>query len=1029
MIRVRVLGEVDLQIGHRRVGMNTETLFALAFFLVMRAGEPIPRDELLTTLWDQGEDEQRRHALRQLLYRLRQKGLDLAEDGERVLLSSERVDCDFLSALDPKWPDQATAAEIDAAAAFGPSFSKRMASGYLQWLDGRLNALAEQHRKASLGQIALARREGRWADLERWAQSVLRTDPLNEEATLARAESAAMGGSKVMAMEILDNYLAEVWEISPELGKPAQALRKRLAERRPDWSYRGPREVPLVGRTELMSRLTTLVDAAWKGDGGAVVLVGAPGIGKTRLAMETRAYAELKGMRTVVVRAEAGMVERPLSIVIELATALLKLDGSIGCNPESLSLLRRITSLQLRADVDGASRPISSHVANALADLAQAVQAEKRLLVVLDDLQSSDAESLDVLATVFRSSSRSRIAWVCTSRTKRLKWTPNSDLPLPILIVRVEPLSAAASQQLSRRTSEAHHLGVDEIAERSVAHASGGNPLFVRELVMATARSANQPNLPVTLQDLIAERMGRLTASQLRIVRVVALLGAEATPARLARFIADDGVSLADEVERLEDDGLIAIGENRAIVLHECWQQGVIESMAPATTAVIAHECSRVLLEELNDSSPPRMVWRTAEVLRLSGERELSLKLLMRAADRMFSDGLVAESARVLKSALALTAEGYLQQELLVRLSRSQLLSGRPEECLQSCDEYLASTRFRSDPDLAQSFSLRVTRSEALAKLCLPHSADLLALVQQLEDECIDPTLRLRGALTVSRLSANGTHLDIEDQLYVACQRLQARFPESVHLLLALMIYQTERGPEADLAETHCRLQKLIETVADYADQCMALRLLAHSKRIAGDIPGAVEAGTRAFHVARTRTLPDDAAISAELLTFIALDQCDVPEAERWRDIAASIRERPGYVQRSIALRHATERIFLQLGEHDAVVAHLQPRLVEIRADRTDLSRSTELATLAVALAHEGARKLSRELAGEALEGGRVLRGFAAGDFIHETSCQALSLLGLNAESTAVAREHMLARSRFPRPLAPYFRLLAAAAG
>jgi hypothetical protein len=394
----------------------------------------------------------------------------------------------------------------------------------------------------------------------------------------------------------------------------------------------------------------------------------------------------------------------------------------------------------------------------------------------------------------------------------------------------------------------------------------------------------------------------------------------------------------------------------------------------------------------------------------------------------MFNDGLVAESARVLQSALALAPEGTLQQDILARLSRSQLLSGDPEACLRSCDEYDASTRYHNEQDRTLRFSVRMTRTEARAKLCLPHADDLLSLIEQLEDESIDSAVRLRGALTVSRLSANGTHLVIEDQLFAACQRLQASYPASVHVLLALMIYQTERGPASPLAETHSSLQALIDSVADVADQCMALRLLAHSKRIAGDVVGAVEVGTRAFHVARSKTLPDDAAISAELLTFIALDQQDVAEAERWRDVAASIRERPGYVQRSIALRHATERIVLQRGEFDAVVAHLQPRLGEIRADRTDLSRSTELATLALALAHEGSRKLSRELAEEALGGGRALRGFAAGDYIHETACQALSVLGLEKEAGLVASEHLQGRSRFPRPLAPYFRILASAA-
>ena len=62
MIRVRVLGAVELQVGHRRVGMNTEVLFALGLFLTTRAGERIPREELLELLWGSGDYGPRRHA-------------------------------------------------------------------------------------------------------------------------------------------------------------------------------------------------------------------------------------------------------------------------------------------------------------------------------------------------------------------------------------------------------------------------------------------------------------------------------------------------------------------------------------------------------------------------------------------------------------------------------------------------------------------------------------------------------------------------------------------------------------------------------------------------------------------------------------------------------------------------------------------------------------------------------------------------------------------------------------------------------
>ena len=153
MVRIRVLGATEISIGHRRIGMNTEVLFALALYLSTRAGERVDREDLLERFWTQGSAEDRRHALRQMLYRLRQKGLILDEEGEWVGLDPSRVDSDLRAALADGWPEKAEAAAIDAAASLTPNFSRRIAPSFLEWLDVVRERLAAQHRRAALRQI------------------------------------------------------------------------------------------------------------------------------------------------------------------------------------------------------------------------------------------------------------------------------------------------------------------------------------------------------------------------------------------------------------------------------------------------------------------------------------------------------------------------------------------------------------------------------------------------------------------------------------------------------------------------------------------------------------------------------------------------------------------------------------------------------------------------------------------------------------------------------------------------------------
>src|SRR5262249_21192308 len=57
-----------------------------------------------------------------------------------------------------------------------------------------------------------------------------------------------------------------------------------------------------IGRTQEMGTLRTAIDAALDGQASLVMIVGEPGIGKTRLAEETGEYARLRGAQVLVGR-------------------------------------------------------------------------------------------------------------------------------------------------------------------------------------------------------------------------------------------------------------------------------------------------------------------------------------------------------------------------------------------------------------------------------------------------------------------------------------------------------------------------------------------------------------------------------------------------------------------------------------------------------------------------------------------------------------------------------------------------------
>ena len=219
MVRVRAIGATEVRVGRRHIGPDSMVLFALALYLACTAGARIARQQLLDLLWPGVPQLSRRHALRQLLYRLRQSGLVLAHDGEELQLEAANVDSDLASLLAAGWPESAPPDEIVAAATVLPGYTPPLSELYREWLDELRARIAAQYRRAVLRQIACARQEGRWFDLDSWARRCLAVDPFNEEGTLARAEAMARTGAKTAALGILNLLLAE--NVSTKESSPA----------------------------------------------------------------------------------------------------------------------------------------------------------------------------------------------------------------------------------------------------------------------------------------------------------------------------------------------------------------------------------------------------------------------------------------------------------------------------------------------------------------------------------------------------------------------------------------------------------------------------------------------------------------------------------------------------------------------------------------------------------------------------------------------------------------------------------------
>jgi len=283
MLFVHTLGTARIDAGNARLTPTSVRKFALLLHLSAEPGRRVPRDVLRELIFPDSTEDNARHSLRELLYGFRRLGVRIDSDKHGMALASDAVASDYSELLAGDRPDPAKLAA--AAGGFLPGYAPEHSEAYAEWLAGYRARATFEICKALLKELTRAKRVGDWAQAERAARACLALDPLNEEATLGLAEMLAIGGAKVAAVRLLDEYVKEVGRESGDLTVSAKILRRRISEQEVE-QYAAEPDFPFVGRTCEMSLLTGEFERSKAGAARATIISGVPGIGKSRLARE-----------------------------------------------------------------------------------------------------------------------------------------------------------------------------------------------------------------------------------------------------------------------------------------------------------------------------------------------------------------------------------------------------------------------------------------------------------------------------------------------------------------------------------------------------------------------------------------------------------------------------------------------------------------------------------------------------------------------------------------------------------------------
>jgi DNA-binding SARP family transcriptional activator/predicted ATPase len=604
--------------------INSPRLQSLLAYLVLHRTAPQDRSHLAFLLWPDSTESRAHSSLRKLLHQLRQAIPDIDH-----FLYSDRQSLYWQPEEDTSWTldvqdfEQALV-RAEQAGEYHDTTAMRQALGqalgfyrgdllpscYDEWILPERDRFHQLFLSAAERLIALLEEERDYEAAIPVAQQLLRQDPLHEAISRQLMRLYALRGDRATALRVYHTFARLLErEMGTEPGEITREVYESLlqSDTAPQTST-GPlasrgTEAPLLGRKAEWRQLQEIWRKATGGHAHIVILTGEAGIGKTRLAEEMEAWASRQGMTTASARCYTAVGQLAFAPVTNwiranaLQTGLAALDAGWLTEISRLVPEILVTRPKLPHPTSMTEGWQRQHFFEALAHAI--LTAHQPLMLLLDDLQWCDNETLEWLHYLLRFEPGARLLIIGTVRAEEI--VPGHPLLAFLgalqrdgLVTEISPGPLNATETTSLAEHIMRHT-LDPVTSNMLYSETEGNPLFVVE--MARAGTLEQPGrvqtiarsspslltqsaskLPPTVQAVLSTRLAQLSPLAREVANTAAVIGREFTFSVLAR----------------------ASGQNEDTVvqgLDELWQRRIVREQGAGTAE--AYDFSHDKLREL----------------------------------------------------------------------------------------------------------------------------------------------------------------------------------------------------------------------------------------------------------------------------------------------------------------------------------------------------------------------------------------------------------------------------------------------
>jgi class 3 adenylate cyclase/predicted ATPase len=493
--------------------------------------------------------------------------------------------------------------------------------------------------------------------------------------TAARVQALAEPGTVLVTAQVQRQiaglFVAEECGTRELRGMPKPVKLFRLVRASGGGRRSGQRHLtPLVGRDEEITILMRRWERARRGDRQSVLIVGEPGVGKSRLIQEFHARLRDAPHTWVEWSCSQLLQNTPLHPVAEWGrirfgapdisaeTRLAELENTLAqlkLEPaENVPLLAPLLDIRIPQEHMPALEPaVLRH--RQLAALLKWVMAGARTqpgVLALEDVHWADPTTLELLRSIAESGDQASLLVLITAR---LEFPPSWPKRSHDTTISLGPLEPSQVQDMVAELSTRQTLSSQVV--KSVAERTGGVPLFVEEVTRLLLERGEQGGIqaiPPTLQQSLMARLDRLGSAR-DVALVGAVIGRDFSYRLLLDVAGIDDASLQSALEKLVNADILLVqglppGADYRFK-HALIQDTAYENLLKSRRQVLHRRVAKALLDHtLSGAAEPELL---AHHFTQAGQIEAAVEWWGKAGQQSLERSALVEATEQFTRALA----------------------------------------------------------------------------------------------------------------------------------------------------------------------------------------------------------------------------------------------------------------------------------------------------------------------------------------------------------------------------------------